>query len=118
MLLISIIILFFSQPATAADKWDKIDISLGVAATALKVLDWRQTKFAMESGNYFEMNPLLGRYPSQNKIDAYFALSSLLQFGIAHYLPSVWRKAWLIGWVGLSGNNVYRNYEVGIGFRF
>ena len=116
---IILILLFIPVMGNAADKWDNTDIGLAASALALRTMDWRQSREIAENPLIFrEINPMLGDHPSTGQVDAYFAVSALAQIGIAHVLPSKWRKIWLSCWIGMSGATVYRNNAVGLGIKW
>jgi len=76
LIILSIIVLFsaLGQCAQAADPWSKQDIALEVAWQGINLIDYAQTRNMAKDGwrNFHELNPVLGRYPSDSKINAYF----------------------------------------------
>lgn len=110
-----LLMLLSTTPTYAFDKWDNFDKGLAATSFALKVMDWRQTRqIASDPVHYREMNPLLGDHPSKERVDLYFAASTIAEIGIAHILPSDWRKAWLLSWIALSGVMVMHNNSIGL----
>ena len=112
-------ILLFSSSAIAADKWSKRDKNLELTYQALKFIDWRQTRYiAKNSDKYYEMNPILGKHPSVDKVDAYFIGTAILHPIITHFLPKEYRPWWQGITITLSGACVINNVIVGIKMDF
>lgn len=102
----------------AAEPWDKTDKTLLATGLVLKTVDYFQTQEVARDPDRWEVNPVMGKHPSRGKVNRYFAVSAIVQWGVAHFLPSSWRKPWLGFWIGVSGTNVYRNYRGGVRVHF
>lgn len=63
--------------------------------------DWRQTRDIKNHPGFYEMNPVLGRYPSDTKIDLYFAGYYMAQQFLATWLPEPYASS-LIDTVAFS----------------
>lgn len=115
-----LILCFIPAVATAADPWTKQDVALEATYILLHALDWGQTRqIARAPDRYYEaLNPLLGRHPSQGRVDAYFALSTIAHAGITHLLPAKYRPYWQGVTIGISGYCVGLNLSIGLGFRW
>ncbi len=87
-------------------------------ATALTLVDWKQTQQIVKDDNLYEMNPLLGRYPSRDKVDTLIPLGILSQWAITYYLPKKYRKTWQYFVIGAETTAVVNNYSVGIRIDF
>jgi hypothetical protein len=113
------ILFLMVSPALAADPWSKQDIALEGVYLALKTIDMGQTlDIAGQPDKYYEVNPVLGRQPSQSAVYAYFLTTSLLHIGVTHVLPAKYRP-WFQGvTIGLSGACVIHNYSIGLQVRF
>ncbi len=113
------LIILFGAPASAVDKWDRTDCILLGTMVAAEIIDWRQTRrIAEQPDRYWEINPLIGRHPSQDRVDQYFLISAVVKVGIAHVLPSQWRKIWLgIMAAGSVGCVLYNN-SIGLGVQW
>lgn len=96
------------------DPWTKKDTAYHAASTILMAIDWRQTKYIANDDRYYEINPILGKYPSQNEVDLYFAVSWMAKTGIAYVLPAKWRRGWQISMISISAICVGHNYSIGI----
>lgn len=55
--------------------------------------DWQQTREIKNHPNMYEMNPALGKHPSDAKIDGYFALSTILLFRLVAKLSEPWASS-------------------------
>jgi hypothetical protein len=45
---------------------------LRVSMNTLIMADWAQTRTVASNPNFVEANPLLGKYPTRNQVDAFF----------------------------------------------
>lgn len=81
--------------------------------TTLTLVDWRQTQ-KIGAGEYVEFNPILGEYPSRDKIDTLIPLGILTQWGMTYYLPHKYRKTWQYFVIGAETTAVANNYSIGI----
>ena len=78
------------------DRWDALELGMAGALVVSTAIDYGQTsKIARNSDQYVELNPILGRHPSQDLINVYFPVGLAVELGIAHILPHPWRKSWL-----------------------
>jgi len=117
ILLMLSILFFFGSQVRAADKWSTRDYALEIAKGVVHAIDWRQTRWATQNG-YEEMNPVIGRHPSTERVDAYFLGTQILHPIITHYLPSRWRPIWQSFSLGFNCATVGHNIRVGIGIRW
>ena len=99
-----------------ADGWTDGDTVRETAYLMLHVADWGQTRnIAHRKGEgYWEMNPILGKYPSIKRIDSYMAFSMLAHIGIAYALPRGWREAFQYTTVGIKAGVVFNNNSIGL----
>jgi hypothetical protein len=119
LLYISFILLMLIPMSVNASDWTKTDTAVQLGYTALHVMDWGQTiSIAKDKVKWYETNPILGRHPSQGRVNLYFASTLIGQAAIAYILPKEWRRTWQIAWIGIEASYVYKNYKVGIGVRF
>lgn len=91
--------------------------ALFTTSTVLLAVDWAQTRYiASHPEEFHEKNPLLGRHPSVNKVDAYFAGVMAANLLLYNVLPEKYQKYWFTGLsiveVGAIGNNLL----IGVGF--
>ena len=91
--------IFVPAPSNAADKWTLPQKVLYGTYLAALAVDYGQTTYAFSQpdGTFKERNPLLGRNPSQGRINLAFAGSLVGSFAVAHFLPSKWRTPVLAG---------------------
>jgi hypothetical protein len=107
-----------SSPARGEGKstWTTMDTSLEVVYGAFHVMDWSQTlHFVRNPERYYERNNILGRYPSEGRVNSYFALTLAGHAAVAYVLPKPWRTIWQSIWIGIEANQVNRNRELGVG---
>jgi hypothetical protein len=106
------------SPARGEGKstWTTMDTSLEVVYGAFHVMDWSQTlHFVRNPERYYERNNILGRYPSEGRVNSYFALTLAGHAAVAYVLPKPWRTIWQSVWIGIEANQVNRNRELGVG---
>ena len=105
-----------------ADDWTRADTVRQTVYTGLLMADWSQTKvISKKCSNGFdrhEQNDMLGTCPSVNRVNNYFALSALVNVGIAYALPTEWRAPFQYVNIGWEAGWVAHNYSIGIRFGF
>jgi len=116
-----ILLLVLALPVTAHafDPWSREDVALEVTWQALHLVDTIQTRqIALNPNKYYEMNPLLGSHPSEEKILIYMAMGTVIHALITHYLPKKCRPYFQGVTIGLSGACVVRNLQIGLEIRW
>jgi hypothetical protein len=96
--------------------WSEMDTYRESTWQVINFIDYRQTSDISEP--HYEQNPLLGKHPSQGKIDKYFAVSAIGHFGASELLPLRYRNGWQWLTIGISGAIVYHNYKIGLKVNF
>lgn len=100
-------------------KWSKQDIACEVTWQLLHGIDWLQTrKIARNPDKYHEVNPLLGRHPSTEKVDMYFAAGAIAHVVITDHIPPKHRWFWHMISISISGLLVNQNFNIGLGIEF
>lgn len=108
------VLLLIAAPAQAFDDWEMHDkVLLGTAELTLAV-DWLQTLEIAKSPRWTEANVILGKYPSVQKVNIYFASSMLLTYVMAEALPNGWRTGFLGGLTALEVAVIIHNSNAGI----
>ena len=121
-LLISILLVYtHSVQAQSSQEWTEEQRVLGGILAVAIVADWKTTRDIARSNwcyqsitrdhGCWELNPILGRYPSVNRIDNHFLVAGLIVYVLADMLPeyrsNILRT--LVVTEGLAvGNNVVR----------
>jgi len=119
----SILILFvlLIQPfsVSAFDKWTTGDKALELTYLTLQALDYGQTRhIAHNPDRFYETNTILGRHPSEGRVNTLFAITAIAHPVITHVLPQKYRKYFQLITIGYSASNVYHNYRIGIDLDF
>jgi hypothetical protein len=109
-------------PALASSPWTPTQYVLEGAYQAALLCDWRQTSDFHKTwvpvwGNRIdygvtEVNPMLGRHPSQARINEMCALSSIGHVVVSEVLPGEWRNIWQGVTMGLEIGFVAHNHFV------
>lgn len=113
------ITIFFLSPA--ANAWSKKDTYWEAAYLTTHLADWGQTlDIARQcgSGAYYETNPVMGRCPSAQTVNAYFIGTALLHYGVAHMLPSKYRRMFQAGTIGMELSYIANNASIGLNMNF
>ncbi len=106
---------------TPENDWNNLSSLLEGVYLTLHGIDWAQTRYM--SRNYgklqrHEANPILGRQPHKDKIDAYFALTGLAHAIAASKLSSPYRELLQGLSIGMEYDPVRTNYNAGLKMRF
>jgi hypothetical protein len=103
----------------ASEPWDSTDRVLGVTALGASVIDWGQARsIAKHPAQFEEANPILGKHPSREKVDAYFIGVIGGGYLVADMLSPGYRKLLLGGAVIVEISAVRHNRSIGVGFSF
>ncbi len=111
---VALIFFLLSVPAYA---WTKADTQRQLVYTTLHVIDWGQTRDVVFH-KYPERNILLGKHPSIQQVDIYFASTLAGHILVSYLLPPKYRKYWQSFWIGAELKTVVNNYSVGINVHF
>ena len=101
-----------------ADEWTSEDTRRELVYAALVIADWRQTQDIARHPDMEEDNELLGERPTNGQINRYFIVANALQFAIAYYLPSDWRRSWQTVGIGFELAFVVNNKQAGLSISF
>lgn len=101
-----------------ADEWTTKDTLLESTYVVFHTIDWRQTQDISKHLNMREKNPILGKHPTNAKINTYFASTLALQYGIAKLLPSDLRTIWLLSGITLEYSVTKSNKQIGLQVNF
>ena len=91
-----------------------VDRAMLVASTASIVCDAGQTlraagNFGPLHGQQSENNPVMGSYPSRNRVEAYFVGVTVLNAAIWYALPRGLRSAYAVPVTGVQTVTIYNN---------
>jgi len=110
-LLVIILVLIPSM----AMSWDSKDTYYQSAVITALAVDMAQTLHISKNPNkYYEINPLLGKHPSQDKVIGYFLGGMIAHTVVAMALPPEYRRVWQCVWIGIEGAVIYNNYNIGV----
>lgn len=114
--LLFILIVFFPGLCLAHDPLSKQDIIFQTAITAMQIIDWGQTRdIACKPEEFIERNIIMGKHPSIQEVNWYFAGSILSSWAILYILPSEYRPYFQGFEAGISGFCIVNNEQLGIG---
>ena len=118
-ILILFLTLFFVSPV--ANAWSKKDTYWEAAYLTTHLADWGQTldiSSQCSSGAYYETNPVMGKCPSAQTVNAYFVATALLHYGAAHMLPPKYRRMFQAGTIGMELSYIANNASIGLNVSF
>lgn len=108
--------LLMSASQAQSRPWTDEEKLLGATALTLHAIDTAQTSYGMKHG-YRELNPILGSHPSDDKLAAFFVLSTLGSFYILDTYEED-RKIGLYWMIGVKSIVVGRHIGMGLKVRF
>jgi hypothetical protein len=115
---LALIFVLISPKPCLAEDWDKTDKQLFATFGTLMAVDMFQTRYIYEHDEYYETNPIIDNYFPDEKVYAYFALTTLGTYLIADYLKPKHRKSFLRFMSGMQIVVTSRNASLGINFSF
>ena len=117
-----LLLLSLSRPAWAfCDGWQKGDTALYSMYTVAQVIDVLQTRTFLHHPNFkgqHEVNPDLGKHPSDEWLYIYNLFRIGATLGIACVLPETPRKFFLFYQFVVEVQAVQNNYQVGVRIKF
>jgi hypothetical protein len=121
-LILTVFLILIASPAwayTFADQWSKTDTAFEAVYAGLTIVDWGQTRdIAKHPQQYSEMNPLLGKHPSLDKVDILIPTGIVAHGIISMALPPKYRRYWQVIFIGIEGVAVLQNYNAGLRIDF
>lgn len=124
LLVSALALVLFAPAAHAAEPFGPSAYALEAAFVAALAFDRGQTSAIHSFCNgrigctVHETNPLLGRDPSQRKINRYFALGALAHAAVSYSLSGHTRTAWQASSLVLEVAVIGRNKRLGLSVRF
>ncbi len=114
-----LVVLLVPLKVGAADQWSARDKYLETTFLAIDLMDWGLTRdVAVRDKEYHEYNPILGKHPSLDQVNAYFLATAMAHVGIVHFLPKEYRPWFQLLTIGASGYCVANNFSLGLRLRF
>lgn len=87
------------------------------ASTASLAIDWMQTRtIAKNPDRWYETNVVLGKHPSVDKVDIYFASVIAANIGLHWILPRDWQPYWYGAITSIELGYAAHNFTLGVGF--
>ena len=89
--------------------------------TIFHLIDWGQTLYIAQSPRYREMNPVLGRDPSEGKVNLYFGTTLVMHWALG-YLAYRMNKtlfwSYILSTTSVEAYTTGRNFSLGVSMRF
>ena len=89
-----------------------------LAANTTLAADWIQTREIARNPNYYETNPLLGKYPSQNDVNKYFIASIAITNVVGELLPPKLGNYFYFSVAAVETVQVTKNMRIGVQFKW
>ena len=122
VIVILISLLSYKNVSIASDKWEKSDIILESITQSLLVIDYLQSRQIVKNPYiYYESgiaSYFIGAHPTMTEMTIYMGASMLIHYLIADCLPSKWRKYWAGFYMGIEGQVIMQNYQLGLSISF
>lgn len=114
---ILIIILLLSTPLCA--EWTTQDTVFQTIFTGTMAIDcWQTYKFLYIDHDGSEKNPIIGKYPSKQKLFTLWGIALFSHTFISYSLPKPYRTFWQFFWIGVETNAIHHNYSCGTKINF
>ncbi len=119
-----LILSFFLSSQSLADEWTHTDTALELIYLIVTNKDRQQTLDCSRTPRCSEHNPLLGRNPSENKINLSITTAAIAHVWIATKIDQPYRRLWQFFWIGVEYDTTNRNeskhnsYHAGIKLQF
>jgi len=68
-------------------SWSKSEMRWGIVSSVATALDCHTTCRMLDNPDNYEMNPLMGKHPSDSRVIAHMALFQAATLTAAHFLP-------------------------------
>lgn len=111
------IVCLWAAPVRAEwSSWDSDTRALFVASTVAIAADWATTRYGVTHGfpnNTYETNPILGRYPSRDRVDLYMIGILVSNYYITDWLPPQYRGFYLTWRTATHGFAAHNNVQLG-----
>jgi len=116
---ILIIVFFFSTTASAEPRaWTEEEKILLFWSSMASIADMYSTCRALDNPDNWEINPMIGKHPENERVVVFLSLSQIATVIIAHFWPDM-RKVLLQGKATINTTFAIHNYnliETGKGF--
>ena len=109
-------IFILSTLLCSCSSWTKADLTREGLWSAAHIIDWKQTRYAMEHPERFkELNPALGDHPSEGRINTFMGVTWIGHILISHLLKDKkkdFQNITLGAKIAVNINNYYVGAEV------
>lgn len=87
-----------------------------VVTLILLFIDYRQTLDIKNHEGYFEINPILGKHPSDSKITIYFIICAVIVAIVPYFYltPLTYQIGWFVFWAGMEIWAIQNNIRIGL----
>jgi hypothetical protein len=113
-----VLVLFLCSCAHNPDPWTSEQKLFFSTATALQVMDYTQTQYALRNPDrFYEINPIIDKAHDKwgaHGVTAYFAASLASRWVLVHYTPTQHRWLPLTLFNLMSALCVGNNYDIGV----
>lgn len=117
VVLVAALLWIFAAPTNArGDDWTRGDTAMEAAVITVIAVDWMQTSnFANRPDEFYEMNPILGSFPSQTRINLTIGATMIAHAVIARALPQPYRRAFQAITIAMELGATSNNAMNGVG---
>jgi hypothetical protein len=118
--LLFVMVLAFSFAGCVTTNWTQNNTNKELAYAVLHYADYRQTTAISKNSEdgFYEFNPILGKHPSNNRVNKYFLTTLILHPIISWSLPEDYRDSFQNITLVLKGGLVAHNLNLGLKITF
>jgi len=98
-------------------SWTNGQIEREIAAVTLLTIDFGQTR-EIPYCKCTEQNRIIGRYPTEKRVNTYFGVAIPAQIILVNVLPTKYREYLIDGTIAVELIETVHNHHVGITIRF
>ena len=121
ILLVLLFVLLSGQAQAEWSNWTPDNKGLFIASQLAITADWATTRNAARRNwpnNTYETNPILGRYPSTEKVDLYMIGLLVSNYYVTDWLPKQYRNFYLGMRIVIHTSAADNNIRLGWHMRF
>ena len=120
MRVILFLLMLIPSTAWAWEDWDRETKTMFVASSIAITADWATTRdmTGRYDEGYYELNPILGSYPTRTEVDLYMIGMLVTNYFITDWLPKEHRIFYLGVRTITHGSAAHNNAQIGLRLRF
>ena len=110
-ILLYFVIIFLLTACASPRPWTKQEKTAATFNVLGIIADAYTTEQMLNNPNNHELNPSLGKHPSDSQLAIYFPLTAIITLGLSHFYPKL-RNPLLFGYGSLSFGAAIHNSQL------